>query len=90
MYSGILDDIKMTAETFSLSVVRVLGDYEQEAPLMTYDVNCQFVFKSDRCGYKGIEYYSCGKTLGDCMQRGNQLNFGGYPSVPREYLVNKE
>lgn len=89
MYSGILDDIKMTAETFSLSVVRVLGDYEQEAPLMTYDVNCQFVFKSDRCGYKGVEYYSCGKTLGDCMQRGNQLNFGGYPSVPREYLINK-
>lgn len=90
MYTGILDDIKMNANTFNVTVVRVLGDYDQEAPLMTYDVNCQFVFKDSRCQYSGLEYYSCGKTLNDCIQRGNVLHFGGYPSVPREYLVNKE
>lgn len=89
MYEGILDDVKMTASEFRVTVVRVLGDYEQEAPLMTFDVNCQWVFKDCRCGYSGDTYYTCGKTLADCMQRKNVLNFGGYPSVPKEYLINK-
>lgn len=89
MYEGILDDIKMTPTSFEMTVVRILGDYEQEAPLMTYDVNCQWVFRDSRCGYKGDIYYTCGKTLGDCIQRGNVLNFGGCPSVPAEFLINK-
>ena len=87
MYEGILDDLKMSPAQFEMRVVRVLGDYEQEAPLMTYDVNCQWVFKDKRCQYKGDIYYSCGKTLADCMQRENVLNFGGYPSVRREIVI---
>lgn len=87
MYQGILDDIKMSASQFDMSVVRVLGDYDQEAPLMTYDVNCQYIFKDARCKYSDTEYYSCGKTLADCMQRKNVLNFGGCPSVPLETLI---
>ena len=87
MYEGILDDVKMTATEFRVTVVRVLGDYEQEAPLMTFDINCQWIFKDKRCAYSGDVYYSCGKTLADCMQRKNVLNFGGCPSVPLEYLI---
>ncbi len=87
MYSGILDEIKMSATSFEMEVVRVLGDYDQEAPLMTYDPNCQFIYKDARCKSKSTIYYSCGKTLNDCIQRGNVLNFGGYVAVPREYLV---
>lgn len=87
MYEGVLDDVKMTATEFRVTVVRVLGDYEQEAPLMTFDVNCQWIFKDKRCGYNGDVYYTCGKTLADCMQRKNVLNFGGYPSVPKEYIT---
>ncbi len=89
MYNGVLDDIKMSASTFSLKVVRVLGDYEQTSPLMTYDVNCQYVFKDNRCRYAGNEFYSCGKTLTECKLRNNVLNFGGFPSVPKEFLINK-
>lgn len=87
MYEGILDEVKMTASEFRVTIVRVLGDYEQEAPLLTFDINCQWVFKDKRCGYDGGVYYSCGKTLADCIQRGNILNFGGCPSVPLEYLI---
>lgn len=87
MYEGILDDIKMTPSQFEMRVVRVLGDYDQEAPLMTYDVNCQWVFRDSRCKYNGDVYYSCGKTLSDCMQRNNIVNFGGCPSVPREMVI---
>lgn len=87
MYEGILDDIKMTPSQFEMRVVRVLGDYEQEAPLMTFDVNCQFVFRDSRCGYNGNAYYTCGKTLSDCLQRGNVANFGGYPQIPREMVI---
>ena len=77
----------MSATSFEMEVVRVLGDYDQEAPLMTYDPNCQFIYKDARCKAKNTIYYSCGKTLNDCIQRGNVLNFGGYVAVPREYLV---
>ena len=87
MYEGILDDVKMTATEFRVTVVRVLGDYEQEAPLMTFDVNCQWIFKDKRCAYNGDVYYTCCKTLADCIQRGNILNYGGCPSVPLEYLI---
>ena len=87
MYEGILDEVKMTASEFRVTIVRVLGDYEQEAPLLTFDINCQWVFKDKRCGYNGDVYYTCGKTLADCIQRGNILNFGGCPSVPLEYLI---
>ena len=87
MYEGVLDDVKMTATEFRVTVVRILGDYEQEAPLMTFDINCQWVFKDKRCAYSGDVYYTCGKTLADCIQRGNVLNFGGYPSVPKEYII---
>lgn len=87
MYQGVLDDIKMTASQFDMRVVRVLGDYEQEAPLMTYDVNCQYIFKDERCKYSGVEYYTCGKTLPDCMQRKNTINFGGSPSCALETLI---
>lgn len=90
IYHGILDEIKMTASEFKASVVRVLGDYEQEAPLMVYQVNCQYVFKGERCGYIGTEFDNCGKTLTECKARGRILNFGGFPSVPEEFLINKE
>lgn len=86
MYEGILDDLKMTPNNFDMTVVRVLGDYEQEAPLMRFDINCQWVFRDNRCRYNGDIYYSCGKTLGDCMARDNVLNFGGFPSVPKEFI----
>lgn len=89
MYDGVLDEIKMNASTFEMSIVRTLGDYDQEAPLMIFDVNCQWIFKSEQCGYKGNIYYNCGKTLNECMARDNVENFGGFPQICEEYLINK-
>lgn len=86
VYSGVLDDIAMTASQFTLKVVRTLGDYQQNSPNMTFDPNCQYTFKDVRCGYVG-DYFECGKTMQDCMDRGNIGNFGGHPSVPRELVI---
>lgn len=88
MYKGILNNIKMTPNEFKVTVVRVLGDYEQEAPLMTFQVNCQYVFRGSKCLYTGPDV-NCEKTLQDCKRKGNILNFGGFPSVPQEFLINK-
>lgn len=86
IYDGVLDNINMTASTFEVKVVRSMGDYQQESPNMTFDPNCQFQFKDERCRYVG-EYFECGKTLVDCMNRHNEERFGGHPSVPRETVI---
>lgn len=86
IYDGVLDNINMTASTFEVKVVRSMGDYQQESPNMTFDPNCQFQFKDERCRYVG-KYFECGKTLADCMNRHNEERFGGHPSVPRETVI---
>lgn len=86
IYDGVLDNINMTASTFEVKVVRSMGDYQQESPNMTFDPNCQFQFKDERCRYVGA-YFECGKTLADCMNRHNEERFGGHPSVPRETVI---
>lgn len=86
IYDGVLDNINMTASTFEVKVVRSMGDYQQESPNMTFDPNCQFQFKDERCRYVG-EYFECGKTLVDCINRHNEERFGGHPSVPRETVI---
>ena len=86
IYDGVLDNINMTASTFEVKVARSMGDYQQESPNMTFDPNCQFQFKDERCRYVG-EYFECGKTLADCMNRHNEERFGGHPSVPRETVI---
>jgi lambda family phage minor tail protein L len=43
--------------------------------------HCQWIFKSDECGYTGAET-SCNRTRGRCRELGNQRRFGGFPSIP--------
>lgn len=86
IYEGFLDNLSMTASTFEVKVVRSMGDYQQDSPNMTFDPNCQYQFKDERCRYVG-SYYDCGKTLEDCINRHNEERFGGHPSVPRETVI---
>jgi len=48
---------------------------------------CSWKFKSTECGYTGTGT-SCNKTITNCRSLGNQLRFGGFPSIPsqRTYL----
>jgi len=41
---------------------------------------CQWEFKSPKCGYTGTDT-TCGKTLWDCIQKGNEKRFGGFPTI---------
>lgn len=87
MYAGVIDSPSMTPSDFEIKVVRSLGDYAQESPNMTFDPNCQFSFKDERCRYSGTEFATCGKTLTECIERGNTERFGGHCSVPRELVI---
>jgi lambda family phage minor tail protein L len=42
--------------------------------------HCRFLFKSDLCGYNGVET-TCDKTLTRCRDLDNSVNFGGFPGV---------
>jgi phage-related protein len=44
---------------------------------------CRRDFKSAKCGYSGIETL-CDKTLGRCIELGNQARFGNCPGIPGE------
>ena len=86
IFDGLINTIKLTAETFSFDIERKMGGYNTVSPNMTYDVNCQFAFKDSRCGYSGGETV-CDKTLKRCQALSNVTRFGGFPSIPIEMKV---
>lgn len=86
IFEGFINNIKLTETEFSFDVERILGGYSAESPNTTYDVNCQWAFKDDRCRYSGGET-SCDKTFSSCQARGNVIRFGGYPSIPSELII---
>jgi len=47
---------------------------------------CQWVFKSDECGYTGVET-SCQHTLEYCRILGNQKRCGCFPGVPGQRSI---
>lgn len=77
LFSGKLNNIKMTVTEFQFDIERTLGDYESDAPVMTYNPNCQYIFKGKdgKCGYTGIAT-TCDKALSTCESLGNLLRFG--------------
>lgn len=49
--------------------------------------HCQWKFKSDECGYSGIET-TCDKTVTDCRDNKDNLErFGGFPSINAKGLI---
>jgi lambda family phage minor tail protein L len=53
-----------------------------ELPARRYSRNyCSWKFKSPECGYLGAQG-ECNKTLQRCRELGNQVRFGGFPSIP--------
>jgi phage-related protein len=85
IFSGKINNIHLSAQTFSFDVERNLGGYQYESPRTTYDVSCQWVFRDERCGYAG-DLTTCDKTFTSCQIRGRQAYFGGFPSIPTEMV----
>jgi len=55
---------------------------ERMAPAKLYSRRlCRWRFRGPECGYTGPET-SCGLRLADCIARGNEERFGGYPGIP--------
>ena len=84
LFEGLINNIQLTAATFSFDVERVLGGYSTESPNTSYDVNCQWKFKDARCRYSGGAN-PCDKTWTTCRI---QERFGGYPSIPKEMVIS--
>lgn len=86
IFEGFVNNVKLSETEFSFDVERMLGGYSTQSPNTTYDVNCQWVFKDQRCQYSGIET-TCDKTFTSCQARSNAARFGGYPSIPQELII---
>ena len=86
IFEGYVNNVVLTETTFSFDVERVLGGYSTQSPNTTYDVNCQWGFKDERCQYSGEET-TCDKTLTACQARNNETRFGGYPSIPAQLVI---
>lgn len=80
VFDGRINKIQLSAKSFVFTIERILNQYSSLSPNMVFDVNCQFKFKSSRCGYSGSET-KCDKTLTRCKTLSNVTNFGGYPSI---------
>ncbi len=58
--------------------------YNLRVPLHRYLKNsCRFDFKGALCGYSGSET-DCNRTYARCKELGNQIRFGGFPSVGKK------
>jgi len=86
IFEGFINNIRLTETEFSFDVERILGGYFTQSPNTTYDVNCQWAFKDERCQYSGEET-TCDKTFSSCQTRSNEARFGGYPSIPSELVI---
>jgi len=62
------------------SVARPLIDITSTFPRRVMNMGCSHVFKGKRCQYQGPDTY-CSKTWEDCVAKGNEQNFGGFPWV---------
>jgi len=65
--------------SFSLGAENLLT---RRCPTNRYLKNhCRFIFKdTTTCQYDGIGT-SCGRSLADCKELGNEIHFGGFPGV---------
>jgi len=86
VFSGAMNEIKMTASQFQWSVKRSVVDFNEQSPNMNYDVNCQYSFMDERCKFTGLQL-TCDGVMSTCIAYGNVANFGGHPSVPRAMVI---
>lgn len=84
LFEGLMNNIQLSAIEFNFDVERVLGGYSTQSPNSTYDVNCQWKFKDERCQYSGSSA-KCDKTFTSCLVK---TRFGGYPSIPKEMVIS--
>ena len=88
---AISDRFQITSCSYNESTVTFnLGHYnllDVLIPQRKVIEQCQWEFKSPECGYTGSDT-NCGKTFWDCIQKGNEKRFGGFPTVKtsRVYL----
>ena len=62
------------------SVSRPLIDITSTFPRRIMNMGCSHVFKGKRCQYTGGDT-QCSKTWEDCVAKGNEQHFGGFPWV---------
>ena len=87
VFDGVMDKLRFKIGTYQVDVIRQLGTYTSETPYLTYGPTCQWKkFKDAKCGYTGSGT-SCDRTLTQCQAYGNELNFGGHPSIPDEMTI---
>lgn len=71
------------------SITFDLGHYnflKQQFPRQRFDrIHCRFAFKSEGCGYDGVDV-QCSKRLvgtNGCRAHSNEARFGGFPGIRR-------
>ena len=88
LYAGKCNNIELNYETAKMDIETELGGYEIQAPVMKYRTSCQVRrFKDCRCKYSGTEFTACDRTWANCEERGNTINFRGFPSIPSETVI---
>lgn len=81
---AIWDKFQITSCSYDEKIVNFnLGHYnllDVLIPQRKVIEQCQWEFKSPECGYTGTDT-TCGKTFWDCIQKGNEKRFGGFPTI---------
>lgn len=87
LFTGVLNKIKMNLGEFKVTVEREGINFSQEAPYITYDVHCPYIFKDEYCQSTSVNFTKCDGTVTSCTERGNITRFGGHPSIPEQMVI---
>lgn len=81
-FEGEIDGATIDNKSFNFKVRAYQGSYAIKVPRRKCEPSCGYDFKSEWCGYVGSET-TCDRSLARCKELNNELNFGGFPGVPR-------
>lgn len=63
-----------------------VNSYNKNVNSRMFRNSCRWKFKSNRCGYTGIET-TCNKTFARCKELSNQLRFGSFPTISNKGVI---
>lgn len=93
----LIDSLSISGDVVEVSLVSPNDQQGRNIPAENYNADtCRFNYRGSRCKYAGTDYFNstntptidetqdqCSKSLKGCRLRGNEANFGGFPSLGR-------
>ena len=81
VFKGIIDNAVIDDTQLNIRIANPLILWKTKTPRRIYQASCPWDFKSNECGYSGVET-ECDQSYDRCKALNNQNNYGGFRFLP--------